>query len=46
MNSEFPNVFQVPNIGMGNFTLIFLLFAAFIIMIMIMLLWLMFKKRI
>ena len=46
MNAEFPNVFQVPNIGMGNFTLIFLLFAGFIILMLIMLLWMMFKKRI
>ncbi|MCX6773613.1 MAG: hypothetical protein NTY68_01280 [Candidatus Micrarchaeota archaeon] len=45
MNMEFPNVFEVPSIGMGNFTLVFLLFIGFFILVMIALLWLMFKKR-
>jgi hypothetical protein len=42
---EFPNVFEVPSIGIGNFALIFFLFIGFFVIIMLMLLWLMFKKR-
>jgi hypothetical protein len=46
MNMEFPNVFNVPNIGINNFAMVFYLFIGFFILMMIMLLWLMFKKRI
>jgi hypothetical protein len=45
MNVEFPSVFEVPNIGIGNFALVLFLFIGFFVLIMIALLWLMFKKR-
>jgi len=45
MSMEFPSPFEVPSIGMGNFALVLLLFGIFMLIILIMLLWLMFRKR-